>query len=76
MIKYEEGYLFEDRLWIFLEYMDAGCLTELLDEGLYYHFSEKIIRYIIHEILKALDYIHKKRIAHRDIKSDNIMLTT
>lgn len=34
IIKYEEGYLYDDRLWIFLEYMDAGCLTELLEAGL------------------------------------------
>lgn len=76
IIKYEEGYLYDDRLWIFLEYMDAGCLTELLEAGLYVKFSEEVIRYLIHEVLKALNYMHKKKIIHRDIKSDNIMLTT
>jgi protein-serine/threonine kinase len=76
IIKYFETYYFNDRFWIFLEYMDAGCLTELLDAGLYKEFNEDIVRFLIYECLKALDYLHKKHIIHRDIKSDNIMLTT
>lgn len=34
IIKYYEGYFYKDRFWIFLEYMDFGCLTELLEVGL------------------------------------------
>ena len=40
IIKYFETYYYNDRFWIFLEYMDAGCLTELLDAGLYKEFNE------------------------------------
>jgi len=29
---------------------------------------------IIYEIIKALCYIHKHKIAHRDIKAENIMV--
>lgn len=58
IIEYKEGYFFKDRFWIFLEYMDAGCLTEMLEAGLYTKFNESIIRYIMHEALKALHYLH------------------
>ena len=35
IVKYHDGYFFKDRFWIFLEYMDAGCLTDMLETGLY-----------------------------------------
>ncbi len=76
IIKYYETYYYNDRFWIFLEYMDAGSLTEMLEGGVYQAFDENIIRFLIRESLKAIDYLHKKHILHRDIKSDNMMLTT
>ena len=35
IIRYFDSFYFNDRFWIFLEYMDAGCLTEMLDAGLH-----------------------------------------
>ncbi len=35
IIKYYDGYFFKERFWIFLEYMDAGSITEMLEEGLH-----------------------------------------
>lgn len=35
IVKYHDGYIFKDRFWIFIEYMDAGCLTDILEAGYY-----------------------------------------
>lgn len=44
-----------------------------------YHYSkcipEKVIAYILQQILIGLNSLHAKRQLHRDIKSDNILLT-
>ena len=35
---------------------------------------EKKAKSIFHDIIKGVDFLHSKGIAHRDIKLDNIML--
>jgi len=37
-------------------------------------FTEKEIQKLIRDIIRGLDYLHRKNIIHRDIKPQNIML--
>jgi serine/threonine protein kinase len=32
------------------------------------------IRYIFYNVIRAIDYIHTRKIAHNDIKLDNILM--
>ena len=47
-------------------------LTEII--SVKFRIPERIINYIIKEILTSLAFIHHKHRIHRDIKSDNILL--
>lgn len=67
-----DSYLHNDQLWIVMELMDGGCLTEILGPGI--RFTEPIIAYVIQQILEALSFLHHNYKLHRDIKSDNILL--
>lgn len=37
-------------------------------------FSEKQAKVIMEQLLLAIDFIHKRRIVHRDIKLDNVLI--
>jgi serine/threonine protein kinase len=37
-------------------------------------YNPKTIKYMIHQILKGTDYIHSKKIFHRDLKPQNILV--
>eukprot|EP01095_Lingulamoeba_sp_RSL-Kostka_P011926 TRINITY_DN464_c0_g2_i3.p1 TRINITY_DN464_c0_g2~~TRINITY_DN464_c0_g2_i3.p1 ORF type:complete len:497 (-),score=192.33 TRINITY_DN464_c0_g2_i3:35-1525(-) len=75
IVDYIESYIVEDQLWVIMEYMGGGCLTEVLDQYEYgVQMSEPQMAYACLETLKALLYIHSAQRIHRDIKSDNILL--
>ena len=64
----------ENDLWVIMEYMQGGSLTEVIDNNEEVKISERQISIIIFETLKGLQFLHRKNIIHRDIKSDNVLL--
>lgn len=76
IVKYFDSFLVtKDKLWVVMEFMGGGCLTDVLDqyeEGLW--MSEPCISLICRDTLRGLQYIHAGYRMHRDIKSDNILL--
>jgi len=76
VVEYMESYLVRDKLWVIMEYMDAGCLTEILDQFEHMQLTEEQIAYVCACTLRALSFIHSLHRIHRDIKSDNLLLGT
>lgn len=76
LIKCHETYHFGGYMWISMEYMDGGCLTDILEnykrQGR--HMSEGEIAYVLREVLQGLSFMHAMKRLHRDIKSDNVLI--
>ena len=62
----------EDQCFISMEYVEGKSIKEIIEER---EFSQEDILKIATQIAEGLNTAHKKDIVHRDIKSDNIMLT-
>jgi serine/threonine protein kinase len=62
----------ENALLIEMEYFEGKTLLRLLQENKV--LDEEIIIEYLKQILDALSFIHSKRLVHRDIKPDNILL--
>lgn len=61
------------KLWVIMEFVNGGSLFELLKPGPVR--DEGVILAIIKEILIALEYLHNQGKIHRDLKSQNILLS-
>jgi serine/threonine protein kinase len=77
IVKYFDCFLVDDEeLWVAMEYMGGGCLTDVLDIYDFLQMTEEQIAYCCKETLKGLRYFHASHRIHRDIKSDNLLLGT
>eukprot|EP01119_Soliformovum_irregulare_P012756 TRINITY_DN3338_c1_g1_i1.p1 TRINITY_DN3338_c1_g1~~TRINITY_DN3338_c1_g1_i1.p1 ORF type:complete len:734 (+),score=190.55 TRINITY_DN3338_c1_g1_i1:180-2381(+) len=75
IVQYYDSYLASETIWVVMEFMGGGCLTEVLEQypnGV--QMTELQIATACLDTLRGLAYIHNLHRIHRDIKSDNVLL--
>lgn len=71
MVQHVESYIWKNDVWIVMEYMEGGSLTDIVTQN---YMAEPEIATVCLEVLTGLSYLHAKGTIHRDIKSDNILI--
>lgn len=73
VLKIYNSYDYRDRIWIFLELMDSDLYSLIAENHKIY--SEQVVKYILRKVLEGLANLHSLKIIHRDIKSDNVLIS-
>lgn len=65
-------FYFESQIWMVMEFCDCGPLIQLIPEM---DFSEPRIAFVTRQLLNGLCCLHNAGYIHRDIKSQNILVS-
>ena len=67
----------KEYIYLVMEYANGGSLLNALNNYKFKNgkpFTEKIVQFLMKQILLGVDCLHKHKIIHRDLKLDNILL--
>jgi len=71
IVQFRRATVLSGEMWLLTEHIDGGTLTQAVS---LHKFTEPEVIYVIHELLAGLRFLHDNMIAHRDMKSGNIVL--
>lgn len=66
---------FDGRLWISMDYVDGTDAGRLIREHYRGGMPENDVSEIVTAVADALDFGHERRLLHRDVKPENILVT-
>ncbi|KAI3793943.1 hypothetical protein L1987_36566 [Smallanthus sonchifolius] len=62
------------KFWVVMPYMSGGSCLHIMKSCFPDGFEEPVIATFLHEVLKALVYLHAHGHIHRDVKAGNILV--
>ena len=72
---YYTSFLCGNHVWLVMPIYEGGSIADIIHtrfpKGIH---NIRIIAYILQNVLKALEYLHKQGQIHRDVKSSNIFV--
>ncbi|KAL0221066.1 hypothetical protein RCL1_000920 [Eukaryota sp. TZLM3-RCL] len=67
-------FVHEGRLYLCMEYCSGGSLQDLMNSGV--DLTKDDIWFMFTQLVHGLFYLHSNSVVHRDVKPDNIVLTS
>ncbi|XP_022919598.1 serine/threonine-protein kinase 4-like [Onthophagus taurus] len=75
IVKYYGSFFKDTTLWIVMEYCSLGSVSDIIKLRKK-TLTEDEIACILSDVLKGLEYLHRKKMIHRDIKAGNVLLNS
>merc|ERR1719203_2399286 len=73
IVNFKGAYFKDEYIWLAMEYCGAGAVLDLM-KVTGKNLTEQQIQIVMRETLKGLEYLHSKKLVHRDIKAGNVLL--
>ena len=77
IVKYKDLKKSKNHYFVIMEFCNGGELKKALQQYIEKYdqpFPEEIVQHFMRQIIDAFNYIHARKIIHRDVKLDNILL--
>ncbi|XP_024128544.1 STE20-related kinase adapter protein alpha isoform X1 [Oryzias melastigma] len=75
ILPYKSVFIAENELWVITPFMAYGSARDLICSNFVDGMSEQTIAYILHGMLKALEYIHHMGYVHRSVKASHVLIS-